>query len=413
KEGLAAAVGSQLRSGGTSRYAADDFDEEVDFLAAEISSSIGPTSGTVSANFLAKDTDRALELLFEMLRHPAFQPDRLEIHRGQQLQAIERRNDRTDVIESREWNRLLRGDRHFSSVMSTAASLAALTREDLVEFHRAWFHPGNFIFAVSGDFKTSEMKAKLENAMAGWDAAGAAPPQVPKPEYIPAPGVYMVDKPEVNQARVSIGHLGITRGDPDEIAVTILNGILGGSGFTSRIMNRVRSEEGLAYDAGSSYSAGIYYAGHFRAGFQSGNATSAQAARIVIDEIERIRREPVAPEELETVKNLVVESFPRVFSTSAAIAQTFAADEYTKRDPLFWKTYRDRVHAVTVEDVQRVARDHLHPEKLVILAVGNVGEMMKGNPDKPEYSFSKLAGGEIIRIPLPDPLTMIYPMRPD
>jgi zinc protease len=410
REGLAAAVGNQLRSGGTVRYPSHDFDEEVDFLAAILTSSIGATSGNASANFLAKDTERALELFFQMLRYPAFQQERLDLYRGQQLQAIERRNDRTEVIESREWNRLQRGDGHFSNAASTVHSLEALTREDLVEFHQTWFHPGNFILAVSGDFETSEMISSLENIMAGWTAAGKTPPPVPEPDHTPIPGVYVVDKPDVNQARVSIGHTGIMRGNPDEVTVSIMNGILGGSGLTSRIMNRVRSEEGLAYDAGSSYPAGIYYEGDFRAGFQSRNATAAQAVRIVVDEIEYLRREPVDPDELETVKNLAVEStLPRVFATAEAIAQTFATDEYTKRDPLFWQTYRDRVQAITVEDIQRVAREHLHPGKLVILAVGNVAEMLEGNPDRPEYSLQEFADGDIVHIPLPDPLTMKYP----
>jgi predicted Zn-dependent peptidase len=409
KEGLAAAAGSQLRAGGTAHYKADAFDEEADFLAAEISSAVGATSGRASINFLSKDLDKALDLFFDMLRHPAFQQDQLDLYKGQQLQEIERRNDRTDEIESREWNRLLRGERHFTSIYSTKASISSLTREDLVAFHKKYYGPGNFIVAVSGDFQTADMKARLEKAMEGWTDAGVARAQVPKPDYVPVPGVYMVDKPDVNQARVSIGHLGIMRGNPDEFALDMINEILGGSGFTSRIMNRVRSEEGLAYDAASSFSAGVYYEGQFRAEFQSKSATAAQAAQIVLDEIDRIRREKVSPDELQTVKNQAIEVFPRMFATASAIAETFASDEYTGRDPLYWETYRDKVKRVTVDDIQRVAQEYIHPDKLVILAVGNVDDILKGNPEKPQYSFRKIAGGKIIRIPLPDPETMIYP----
>ena len=410
KDGLASAVGSQLRAGGTGRYKAEDFDEEADFLAANISSFIGDTQGSASVNFLAKDADLALELFFDMLRNPAFQEDRLDLWKSQQLQQIERRNDRTDSIESREWNRLLRGEKHFTSTFTTKASISALAREDLIAFHKKYYHPGNFILAVSGDFRTSEMKGKLERAMAGWVASGEKVPPVPKPEFTPVPGVYMVHKADVNQARVSMGHLGILRGNPDEFAIDMMNDILGGSGFTSRILNRVRSDEGLAYGAGSSFSPGVYYEGTFRAGFQTKNATGAQAAQIVLDEIRRIRSEKVSDEELQTVRNSAIEVFPRFFSTAAAIAGTFASDEFTGRDPGYWERYRDNIRSVTADDVLRVAQKYLHPDKMVIVAVGNTDEILKGDPDKPQYSFDRISQGKpITKIPLPDPNTMVYP----
>jgi predicted Zn-dependent peptidase len=410
KEGLASAVGSQLRAGGTTHYKADQFDEEADFLAASISSGVGPTSGAASVNCLSKDIDKALELFMDMLRNPAFQQDRLDLFKSQALQQIERRNDRTDSIEAREWNRLLRGDRHFSTAHSTKASISSLTRDDLVAFHGKYYHPRNFILAVSGDFRTAEMKARLEKSLAGWAESGEQVPAVPKPDFVPVPGVYMVNKSDANQARVSIGHLGIMRGNPDEFALDLMNDILGGSGFTSRIMNRVRSDEGLAYSAGSGFSAGVYYPGQFHASFQSKSSTAAQAAQIVLDEISRIRNERVSAEELETVKNNAIEIFPRFFSSAAAIAGTFANDEFTGRDPRFWEGYREKLRAVTIDDVQRVAHQYLDPSKLVILAVGNVDEILKGHPEKTEYSWEKIAGGRpITRIPLPDPNTMVYP----
>ena len=122
-----------------------------------------------------------------------------------------------------------------------------------------------------------------------------------------------------------------------------------------------------------------------------------------------MRKEKVSAEELETVKNQAIEIFPRYFASASAVAGTFASDEFTGRDPGFWDTYRDKIKAVTMEDVQRVAQKYLRPDQLVILAVGNMDDTLKGNPDKPQYSFQKMAGGKIVRIPLPDPTTMIYP----
>jgi predicted Zn-dependent peptidase len=214
----------------------------------------------------------------------------------------------------------------------------------------------------------------------------------------------------VNQGRVTMGHLGIQRGNPDEIAADIMNDILGGGGFTSRITNRVRSDEGLAYSAGSTFEVGIYYPGSFQARFQTKSSTVSQATQIVLEEINRIRTAGVSAEELETAKNYRIEVFPRSFSSAAAVAGVFVGDELTGRDPKYWKTYRDRVRAVTTDDVQRMAQKYLQPDKIVILAVGNIDDMLKGDPDKPQYSFDKIrAGREIVRIPLPDPNTMVYP----
>lgn len=411
KEGLASATGGQMRAGGAGTLTAEAFDEEADFLAASLSSGLGGTSGSVSANFLAKDTDKALDLLFSMLKQPAFQQDRFDLYKRQTLQNLARRNDNTAGIEAREWGRLMAGDGHFSTRPVTRASVEGMVRDDLIAFHRQHVHPANFIIAVSGDFKADEMTAKLEQRMAGWTAPAAyvAAP-VPKPAHVPVPGVYMVNKPDVNQGRVTMGHRGIQRGNPDEIAVDLMNDILGGSGFTSRITNRVRSDEGLAYSAGSSFPAGTYYPGTFSAAFQSKSSTVAQAVQIVLDEIARIRTDAVSAEELETVKNSAIEVFPRLFSSASAVAGTFANDELTGRDPKFWKTYRDRVRAVTVAEVRRVAQQYLTPDRIVILAVGNVDDMLKGNPDKPAFSFDAIRkGAPIVRIPLPDPNTMVYP----
>ncbi len=410
KEGLASAVGGQMRAGGAGAMTAEQFDEEADFLAASLSTSFGATNGGVSASFMAKDTDKVLDLLFAMLQKPAFQQDRLDLYKRQLIQSLARRNDNTAGIEGREWGRLIYGADHFTTRPMTKAGAESLTREDLVAFHARHVHPGNFIIAVSGDFRAAEMAAKLEQRMAGWTApAGYAPVPVPKPAFVPVPGVYMVNKPDVNQGRVAMGHVGIMRDNPDEIAVGLMNDILGGGGFTSRITNRVRSDEGLAYSAGSGYGVGTYFPGAFRAGFQSKSSTVAQAVQIVLEEIDRIRTTKVSAEELETAKNSAVEVFPRNFSSAAATANLFASDELTGRNPKYWKTYRDRVKAVTIDEIQRVAQKYLVPDKLVILAVGNVDDMLKGNPDKPQYSFEAIRkGAAIVRIPLPDPNTMVY-----
>jgi zinc protease len=410
KRGLASLTGSQIRVGGTTSKTAEQFDEAADFLAANLSSGIGETQGTANLNCLTKDIDAGLALYFDMLKNPGFQADRLALAKSQILQGMERRNDSTTTIEAREWSRLMRGDKHFSTRESTKSSIESITREDLVAFHKQYYQPAGFIFAVSGDFKTSEMLQKLEASLGGWPSTKALVPPVPKPEFTPVAGVYAVHKADVNQGRVRIGHVGVTRDNPDVYAISIMNDILGGSGFTSRITSRVRSDEGLAYSAGSIFGQGVYYPSDFRAAFQSKSMSTPQAIDIVMEEINRIRTSKVSAEELQTAKNSAIETFPLAFASAAQVAGTFAQDEYTNRPADYWEKYRDRIRAVTAEEVQRVAQKYLQPEQLVILVVGNIDDITKGNPDKPQHSLAKLVkNGQIRRIPLPDPLTLVYP----
>ncbi len=409
--GLASMTGSQMRAGGTASMSAREFDEEAAFLAAEIHSRVGGTSARAGLDCLKQNLEPSLAMFFDMLRDPAFDPERLELARRRSLQGMQRRNDRTDGIEGREFGRLMRGDDHFSAKSTAKATIEAVTPELMKAFHARYYHPSSLIFAAAGDFDSKDLVTRLGDALnEGWPNEKPEVPAVPAPQFRPVPGLAMVDKPDVNQSRVSIGHLGIQRDNPDHIAVMIMNSILGGGGFTSRIMTRVRSDEGLAYSAGSSFRAGTYYPGVFRASFQSKNSTCAQATAIVLEEIERIREDKVSQLELDTAKNYIIGIFPRFFATASMVVGTFADDEYTNREKDYWTRYRERVAAVGVDDVLRVAQEYLRPEEAAILAVGNVEQMLAGNPEKPEYKFENFAkDGEVRRIPLPDPMTMEYP----
>jgi zinc protease len=201
----------------------------------------------------------------------------------------------------------------------------------------------------------------------------------------------------------------VRRDSPDVYALEVMNEILGGSGFTSRITRTVRSNEGLAYQAGSGLRFGVYYAGAFRAVFQSKSRSVARAAELVLEEIRKIREGTVTDEELDTVKRNLIETFPSNFESRAQAMAIFAADEYTGRDPSYWQSYRDRIRGVTAADVQRVARQHLAPEKLVILVVGNQKEIDLAD-DKTRHRLAELAAGGFTKVlPLRDPLTMQRP----
>ena len=410
--GLASFTGSQMRSGGTATRTARDFDEEAAFLATQLGSSIGSTSAQASVNCLEQNLGDSLDMFFDMLKNPAFDPERLEIARARSLQGLARRNDRLEGILGREFSRLIR-DKHFSTIQSTQSSVQAISRERMQQFHARSFDPSRMFFSVSGDFDTEDMLRRLNAALAdGWPSDLVEPGEIPAPSHEPKPGVYVVNKSsrEVNQSHVRIGHIGIQRDHPDVFKVGIMNSVLGGGGFTSRIMTRIRSDEGLAYSAYSRYQPGTYYPGTFSAGFQSRNATCAQAAAILVEEIERMQQGKVTATELDTAKNYLVEIFPRFFATAGQVAGTFASDEFTGREKDYWKTYRERIADVSDDDVLDAAQAHLHPDKLVALVVGDKAAVLAGNPERPEFSFESLAGDAGIQsIPLPDPLTMEYP----
>lgn len=408
KEGLAGLTGSQIRRGGTKTMTAEQLDEKLDFLAANVGTSIGETSGRASLNTLRDNLDESLKVFVEMLKEPRFQEDRLALAKEQALQEMKKRNDDSEDVEAREWNVLLYGEGHFSNRFTTAASIQSITRADLVDFHRKYMHPANMIAAVSGSFSKAVMIQKLEAAFAGWPGTAAPVPPVPAEIQTAAPGVYRIQK-DVNQGRVSIGLPSVRRDDPDAYALEVMNEILGGSGFTSRITKTVRSDEGLAYSAGSGLRFGIYYPGAFRAEFQSKSRSVSYAASLVLQEIKGMREKPVTAEELDTIKRNLIETFPSTFNSKAQTVGIFAADEYTKRDPSYWQTYRDRINAVTAADVQRVAQKYLVPEKLVVLVVGDQKEIDLGD-GKHQTSLEALAEGrKVVVLPLRDPLTMKRP----
>ena len=407
KEGLAGLTGYLMARGGIPSSPADKLDEELEFLAARLSSSFGGLSGSMGLNLLSKDADRGFEILRAVLAAPSFQEDKLALRKTQTLQGLKQRNDDSKNIESRERNFLAYGERFWFNRHTTAASLESIRREDLLAFHHEWVHPQNFIVSVSGDFDRDEMLKRLDGVFAAWPHPGKKAPPVPQDQKYGKPGVYIVNK-DVNQGRVSIMLPGIRWDAPDYYAIQVMNDVLGGGGFTSRITNRVRSDEGLAYSARSAFPGGVYYPVVFRAGFQSKSSTVAYATSIVLEEIERITREPVTKEELLTTKKSFIDTFPNNFASAAQVVSAFASDEMIGRyakQPHYWANYRDNIESVDIAAVQHVAKQRLKLDQMIILIVGQKGEILKGHPDHP-VKLGRLVKGGVIELPMRDPLTM-------
>ena len=407
KEGLTDLVGYLLTAGGTKSRSAEDFEERLAFLAANLNSSVREFQATVTLNWLSKDLDEGLAMVREVLTEPRFQEDKFKLRKSQVLQAMKSRNDDSAEIESRERSYLVYGERFFINRQTTEQSLDGITVDDLRAFHKKWFHPANFIIAISGDIDRAAIIQKLEKLFADWPFTGEKAPPVPANPQFAEPGVYLIEK-DVPQGRVSILLPGVLRDNPDLPAIRVMNDILGGGGFTSRIVNRVRSDEGLAYSAFSHVAPGTYYPGLTMAGFQSKSRTVAYATSIVMEELKRIQDQAVSEEELNTTKRSFVDTFPRNFATKVQIVNTFAQDEFTGRyakDPNYYKTYRAKIEAVTIADVQRAAKKYLDLSKLAVLVVGKEEEILKGHPDHP-VNLVELTTGKLKRVPLRDPMTM-------
>jgi predicted Zn-dependent peptidase len=401
--GLVSATASLMRRGGTMSVSAETMDEEFDFLAANAASGAGGTRCRASLNSLATNFDESFGLFMDMVRNPGFDAGRLDLYKEERIESMKQRNDHPAGILSREWSFLLYGPDHFESAMSTEMSIQSISTDDLRSMHDRLYHPGNLIIAVSGDFEPQAMLRRLTSALEDW-AAGAPASDPPAPMASLTPGLYYIEK-DIPQGRVNLGLRSIRRDDPDYFPMEVMNRILGGGGFTSRIVSRVRSDEGLAYSAGSAFMPGVYYPGVWRAAFQSKSSTVALAIKIILEEVSLIQSEPVADDELVTATNAMIETFPRRFESKAGMLRVFVDDEITNRDPGYWTQYRDNVRAVTAADITRVAAKHLRPRDMAILVVGKWEDIAPGDLEG-RADMSAFFGGAATRLPLRDPLTL-------
>ena len=403
KEGLTTIASEAWRAGGAGELTAQELDEELDFLAANLGTNIGSDNGSVSLNVLSKDLEAAMGLFMDVLTKPRFQEDRFQKAKENRIQEMRQRNDDAADIEGREWQRLIYGDDFWMNRFSTKASVDAITATDCREFVSSLVRSGNIVVAVAGDFDPDEMKKLLNSTIGTLDPLAEPFPPVPQPAHTPEPGVYVVNKTDVNQGRVSIGRLGYKLGHENQFPLMIGNDILGGGGFTARMMKTIRSDEGLAYGAYSNISFPISMPGTFRAYYQSKSSTCAYAAEIFFELLESMRTSNPSEEETRTAKNSFVETFPRGFASAGQIVGRYARDELLGRPHSYWTEYRDRVKAVTGDDIKKALSTDIEPDKMIMLVVGNIEEIMTGHPEH-EARLSDF--GEIKELPLRDPLTL-------
>jgi zinc protease len=400
QEGLGGLMAGSLISGGTTSREGEAIEERLEFLGGSLDFSVGERIARLSLWVLSKDLDEGLDLFFDVLRRPEFREGPLGVVRARLVQQLRQANDQPAAVLAREYEKLIYGG-HPLTARPTRDSYAAVTPDDLKAVHARYFVPGNIILAAAGDFDRGDLQARLEQRLAGWEDRLVAFPDLPAEFPSPEPGVYFIQK-EINQGYVSLGHLGIEESNPDYHAVQVMNFILGGGSFTSRITTKVRSDEGLSYNQGSRFTYRWGFPGTFSGYVQTKSETVGYAISLIQDEFARIRNAPVGDQELDTAINYYLESFSAVFESPQNTMTTFAEMEMTGKPLDHYRQFRAGIAAVTRERVLEVANRYVVPERMAILIVGD-WEACNAGGDRWPGPLEKL--GPVRRIELTDPLT--------
>lgn len=369
KIGLASITGEVMRTGGTTSRTGDEIDELLESIAASVETSIGRTSGSASMSVLKDDVETGLEVLADVLMHPVFDQDKIDLAKVQRRSAIARRNDNVNAIAGREFNKLIYGAESVYARHTEYATIDNIIRDDLVAFHGKYFHPNNMIVGMWGDFETDEMIQKVEAAFKAWESQEIDFPAVPQVKYAFRPTVNLIRKDDVNQTNIFVGHIGGKRDHPDYFAMVLMNRILG-QGFTSRLFRNVRSRQGLAYSVFGVYDANYSYPGLFYVGCQTKSETTVKAIRAMLEEVRKITEREVTDEELAIAKDSYLNSFVFNFDSKGEIVNRLLTYEYYGYPHDFLQKTREGIEEVTKADILQAARRNVHPEALQILAVG-------------------------------------------
>lgn len=352
---------------GTGELDSQGFARERDSLAANFSFRADEDQVSVSARFLTENREPAVDLLRRALTAPAFSPDAIERVRGQVLSGI--RSDAKDpgTLASRELKALAFGDHPYaSSGDGTIESVTALTREDIVAAHAATLARDRVYVAAAGDITADELGLYIDRLLGGLPETGA--PMPPRAPMNLTGGITVVDFPGP-QSTVLFAHQGIRTEDPDFFAASLLNEILGGGRFGARLMTEVREKRGLTYGIGS-YLVGYDLAELYMGQFSSANATVGQAIEVTRNEWRRIAEEGVTEEELATAKTFMTGSYPLRFDGNGRIASILVGMQMMGLSADYPKTRNDRVNAVTMEDIRRVATRLYRADDLRFVVVG-------------------------------------------
>ncbi len=351
--------------------------EAVDSLGANLSVHAGWDSFSVHVSGLSRDREALMEVLRDVVRAPRLEPDEMRRAQGEHLAILARGKDEPATLVRWQFARTLFPEHRYGTPMNgQEESVAALDPETLRAFYEQIFNPRNAVFFASGDFDAATFRAAIESAFGDWEGGEVPEPVEPPPAQTPAARrIVVVDRPELAQSRIMLGHEGISRTDDTRITNAIMNGILGGNGFSSRLMKKIRSDEGLTY--------GIYSGVAMRrrpGAFQISTSTRVSETRRVVDlslaEVERMMTDPPDADAVAKAKGYAVGHFALGLETTDAVVGALVDLDVHRLPEDSLDTYRGRVRAITEEKVAEQARAFLHPDRAAIVLVGPAAELV-------------------------------------
>ncbi len=369
KAGLAS-ITAALLTQGTARRTANQISREIDFIGGSLSTSGGEDFASAGLRVLKKDIRTGLDLLSDVLLHPVFDQKEIDRKVKETLAEIERQKEEPSVVAGNAFAKAVFGANAYGRTNEdVAAYLPRLTRQDVLAFYEERYSPNHAVIAVVGDVTEKEIVPLLNEYFKSWQKKEQGLPAPVRPPVIEQTAVRKIDK-DISQANIAMGHIGISRENPDYYACTVMNYILGGGGFSSRLMDNIRDNRGLAYHISSGFAA-RKEPGPFQINVQTKNESANEVITETLKEIRRIRSELVSDKELNDAKAYLTGSFPLRMDTSAKIAGMLTSIELYNLGLDYPQKYPVLINAVTREDVRRVANKYLDPDKMVIVVVAN------------------------------------------
>ncbi len=370
-----AALAAALLDQGTTTKNAEQIATGIDSIGGAMATGAGSDLTTVSAAVMKDSLDVAMQLVADVARNPAFAPQEVERQRQQVMSAMKVSYEDPDYIAGTVFDRLVYGFHPYGKPDSgTPASITSLTREDLIAFHQKWFGANNAILAVVGDVTHEQAFASAEKAFGNWGkvavpaaTAGDVPPATRR--------VIIVDRPGAVQTEIRVGNIGLPRRHKDFLALDVALKILGGEGG-NRLHRVLRSERGLTYGAEADIHA-LKDTGDIVVNTDTKSETTAETLRLIVDEIWRLQKQRVQQRELADAQAYLTGSFPLTIETPSAIALQVLNAVFYGLDLEELQNYRERVTAITPDDIQRAAQQYLHPERLSIVLVGDASVFAK------------------------------------
>jgi zinc protease len=369
KPGLASITASLLMQG-TAKRSAIQINREIDFIGGSLSASGGDDFSSANLRVLKKDVRTGLDLLSDTLMNPSFDQKEIDRRVKATLAEIKQRKDEPGAVAGEAFDKAVFGRHPYGRTDDdVAAYLPKLTRQDILSFYSARYSPNNAIIAVVGDVTEKEIVLLLNVYFKPWRKNEKPLPAILLPPVIDKTVVLKIDK-NITQANIAMGNIGISRENPDYYAAMVINYILGGGGFSSRLMDNIRDNKGLAYDVHSGFSA-QKEPGAFTVSIQTKNETANEVIEETLKEIRKMQTELVTPKELSDAKAYLTGSFPLRMDTSAKIAGMLTAIEIYNLGLDYPQNYPHLINSVTQEDILRVAKKYLRPDSMVVVVVAN------------------------------------------